>query len=90
MAQPFDDELSRISYIPVSDLRQDDHLAESKGYIRLGADGNLTDAKITEESCMRWRALRVYIREWAKQHPNMAGDGLGGAGIAARKGSWAV
>ncbi|KAJ4345645.1 uncharacterized protein N0V89_011779 [Didymosphaeria variabile] len=90
MAQPFDDELSRISNIPVSDLRQDDHLAESKGYIRLGADGNLTDAEITEESCMRWRALRVYIREWAKQHPNMAGDGLGGAGIAARKGSWAV
>ena len=43
-----------------------------------------------EESCMRWRALRVYIREWAKQHPNMAGDGLGGAGIAVRKGSWAV
>ncbi|KAL5436836.1 hypothetical protein PMIN06_010734 [Paraphaeosphaeria minitans] len=90
MAQPFDDDLSRISNIPISDLRQDDHLAESKGYIRLGADGNLTDAEITEESCMRWRALRVYIREWAKQHPNMAGDGLGGAGIAVRKGSWAV
>ncbi|KAF1975296.1 hypothetical protein BU23DRAFT_459363 [Bimuria novae-zelandiae CBS 107.79] len=90
MAQPFDEELSRISNIPVSDLRQDDHLAESKGYIRLGPDGNLTSAEITEESCMRWRALRVYIREWAKQHPNMAGDGLGGVGVAVRKGSWAV
>ncbi|KAF2442551.1 hypothetical protein P171DRAFT_456442 [Karstenula rhodostoma CBS 690.94] len=90
MAQPFDEELSRISNIPISDLRQDDDLAESKGYIRLGADGNLTDAEITEESCMRWRALRMYIREWAKQHPNMAGDGLGGAGVAVRKGSWAV
>ncbi|KAJ4288135.1 hypothetical protein N0V90_012152 [Kalmusia sp. IMI 367209] len=90
MAQPFDDELSRISKIPVSDLRQDDHLAESKGYIRLGEDGNLTSTDITEESCMRWRALRVYIREWAKQHPNMAGDNLAGAGIAVRKGSWAV
>lgn len=90
MAQPFDEELSRISNIPISDLRQDDNLAESKGYIRLGPDGNLTSAEITEESCMRWRALRVYIREWAKQHPNMAGDGLGGAGIAVRKGSWAV
>jgi hypothetical protein len=90
MAQPFDEELSRISNIPVSDLRQDDDLAESKGYIRLGPDGNLTSAEITEESCVRWRALRTYIREWAKQHPNMAGDGLGGAGVAARKGSWAV
>lgn len=90
MAQPFDEELSRISNIPVSDLRQDDDLAESKGYIRLGPDGNLSSADITEESCMRWRALRVYIREWAKQHPNMAGDGLGGAGITVRKGSWAV
>jgi hypothetical protein len=91
MAQPFDAELSKISNIPITDLRQDDHLAQSKGYIRLGADGNLTSADITEESCMRWRALRVYIREWAKQHPGMAGETLaGGMGTAVRRGSWAV
>lgn len=89
MARPFDEELSKISHFSIVDLRQDDHLAQKRGYIRLGADGNLTIAEITEESCMRWRALRVYIREWAKQHPGMAGEPLG-MGTAVRRGSWAV
>lgn len=91
MARPFDAELSKISRIPIAELRQDDHLAKSRGYIRLGADGNLTSAEITEESCMRWRALRIYIREWAKQHPGMAGESIaGGMGTAVRRGSWAI
>ncbi|CAO2656834.1 Nn.00g056370.m01.CDS01 [Neocucurbitaria sp. VM-36] len=92
MARPFDAELSKISKIPVSELRQDDYLAQSRGYIRLGKDGNLTDRAITEETCMRWRALRLYIQEWARQHPKMAEDEFlaGGRGTAVRKGSWAL
>lgn len=92
MARPFDEELSKISHIAVDELRQDDHLAKSRGYIRLGKDGNLTDSEITEETCMRWRALRVYIQEWARQHPNMAEEEypVGGQGTAVRKGSWAL
>ncbi|KAF1959083.1 hypothetical protein CC80DRAFT_406553 [Byssothecium circinans] len=91
MAQPFDAELSKISGIPISELQQDDHLAEARGYIRLGIDGNLTEQEITEESCMRWRALRIYIREWAKQKPGMAGENIaGGLGTAVRRGSWGI
>jgi hypothetical protein len=92
MARPFDEELSKIAGISILDLRQDDHLAESRGYIRLGKDGNLTDNVITEESCMRWRALRIYIQEWARQHPGMAEEEIpfGGRGTAVRKGSWAL
>lgn len=93
MARPFDEELSKISQISVSELRQDDHLAKSRGYIRLGKDGNLSNSEITEETCMRWRALRVYIQEWARQHPQMAEDEFllaGGRGTAVRKGSWAL
>ncbi|KAI4613252.1 hypothetical protein J4E83_007664 [Alternaria metachromatica] len=92
MARPFDEELSKISHIPISELRQDDHLASSRGYIRLGNDGNLKDTQITEETCMRWRALRIYIQEWARQHPHMAEDEFmaGGRGTAVRKGSWAL
>jgi hypothetical protein len=89
MARPFDDELSKISHFPISELRQDDHLASSRGYIRLGKDGNLSDTEITEETCMRWRALRVYIQEWARQHPHMAEDEIS-RGTAVRKGSWAL
>lgn len=91
MAQPFDPELSKISGISVSELRQDDHLAKSRGYIRLGKDGNLKDAEITEETCTRWRALRTYIQEWARQHPKMSDAPLlEGHGVAVRKGSWGL
>lgn len=91
IARTFDGELSRISKITLDDLRQDDHLASSRGYIRLGADGNLEAADITEESCMRWRALRSYIHEWARQQPGMhAGDSSVGMGVAVRRGSWAI
>ncbi|OCL02355.1 hypothetical protein AOQ84DRAFT_401271 [Glonium stellatum] len=92
IARNFDEELSKISRIPLPELRQDDHLAQSRGYIRLGEDGNLKDTEITEETCMRWRALRLYIQEWARQQPRMAAgvNSLGGFGVAARRGSWAL
>lgn len=90
MARPFDGELSKISKISVHELRQDDYLAESRGYIRLGKDGNLKSSEITEETCMRWRALRTYIQEWARQHPNMSEEEFGMGGSAVRKGSWAL
>ncbi|KAF1932254.1 uncharacterized protein M421DRAFT_54768 [Didymella exigua CBS 183.55] len=91
MAQPFDPELSKIAGIPISELRQDDHLAKSRGYIRLGKDGNLKDAEITEETCTRWRALRTYIQEWARQHPKMSDQlSIEGHGVSVRKGSWGL
>jgi len=92
IARNFDEELSKISRIPLPDLRQDDHLVQASGYIRLGEDGNLKDSEITEETCVRWRALRLYIQEWARQQPKMSlGDGaMGGFGVAVRRGSWAI
>jgi hypothetical protein len=84
----FDEELSKISHIPVEELRQDDHLPTSRGYIRLGDDK--TDEDIKEETCMRWRALRIYVKEWARQLPGMASEGGLGPGTAVRRGSWAL
>ncbi|KAF2146725.1 uncharacterized protein K452DRAFT_282912 [Aplosporella prunicola CBS 121167] len=88
LAHKYDEELSKISRIPVSELRQDDELAKPKGYVRLGSDRNID---VNEDTSARWRALRVYIFEWAKQQPNMvpADFALGGFGVAARRGSWA-
>lgn len=92
IARNFDEELGKISRIPLPELRQDDYLVQSRGYIRLGEGGNLKDTEITEETCMRWRALRLYIQEWARQQPRMATgvNALGGFGVAARRGSWAL
>ena len=93
LARPFDLELSRISKIEVAELRQDDKLANSRGYILLGEDGELTGKGqgLSEEHCARWRALRRYIREWARQQPRMNKESpLGQWGIGPRRGSWAI
>ncbi|KAI1204550.1 uncharacterized protein F4807DRAFT_454598 [Annulohypoxylon truncatum] len=40
----------------------------------------------------RWIALKLYIREWARQHPSLndAGSGEMAWGVRARRGSWAI
>ncbi|KAJ5549731.1 hypothetical protein N7535_002332 [Penicillium sp. DV-2018c] len=86
LARYYDYELSRISCIPVEDLRRDDLQTDARGYIVAPEDGNITKA------CARWRALRLYIQEWARQEPGMAEDetNLEGWGHPERKGSWAI
>ena len=93
MARPFDFELSKISRIEVAELRQDDKLAHNRGYILLGEEGQVTGKGqgLSEEHCGRWRALRRYIREWARQQPRMDQESpLGQWGIGPRRGSWAI
>lgn len=95
LARPFDEELSKISRIPVAELRQDDLKAQHspRGYIRLGSDFEGGGGEgFTEQSCARWQSLKLYIREWARQEKNMVKvDGLGGMwGTGARRGSWAI
>ncbi|KAG9522632.1 hypothetical protein KCV07_g3003, partial [Aureobasidium melanogenum] len=101
IARAYDEELCKISHIPISDLRHDDEIAKKmpRGYIRLGEDfegrGDGTDQLLEEGGCARWTALKKYIREWARQEKNMvktgaSGTGLGGNwGTGARRGSWA-
>ncbi|KAK5131769.1 hypothetical protein LTR08_000601 [Meristemomyces frigidus] len=94
LARPFDEELSKISHVPIVQLREDDKTAKAspKGYIRLGPDfegggGN----GMTAQKCNRWRALKLYIREWARQEKDMVqvDDSGGNWGTSARRGSWA-
>ncbi|CAD0095721.1 unnamed protein product [Aureobasidium vineae] len=101
IARAFDEELCKISHVPISDLRHDDEIAKNmpRGYIRLGEDfegrGDGTNQLLEEGGCARWTALKKYIREWARQEKNMvktgsSGTGLGGNwGTGARRGSWA-
>ncbi|KAL1302486.1 hypothetical protein AAFC00_002877 [Neodothiora populina] len=97
LARPFDEELAKISGVPISELRHDDDIAKSmpKGYIRLGDDfegrGDGIDQELQSGGCARWKALKLYIREWARQEKNMVrkesiGDNWG---TGARRGSWA-
>lgn len=98
LAHKFDDELSRISRVPVADLRADDALAEVRGFVRFEADETLA-AGVQEEMCARWRALRVYVREWGRQQVAKGANLAGGdphrawglpQGLPDRRGSWGI
>jgi hypothetical protein len=91
IARRYDEELGKIARVPLSDLRHDDELESSRGYIRFGKDGNGNEEGIKEDMCARWKALKAYIREWARQQPSMCepNNKYGGFGVSVRRGSWA-
>ncbi|CAG8045151.1 unnamed protein product [Penicillium olsonii] len=86
LARYYDHELSRISAISIDELRRDDLNTDARGYVVAPTNDQLADA------CARWKALRLYIQEWARQEPGMADDetNLEGWGLPERKGSWAI
>ncbi|KAL2037665.1 hypothetical protein N7G274_009610 [Stereocaulon virgatum] len=94
LARKFDSELSKITRVPIEDLRKDDDKCNAKGYV--GApEGTGVDCRSVLEGdtkCERWCALRLYVREWGRQQPEMGAveDTEGGWGARARRGSWAI
>jgi hypothetical protein len=84
LARYYDRELSRISGISIEHLRQDDLQTDAKGYV-------VASTNASQLSCMRWKALRLYIHEWARQQPSMEDEtNLEAWGMPERRGSWAV
>lgn len=95
LARAFDEELSKISRIPIAELRQDDIKAKQnpRGYIRLDPDFEGGGGEGTQgDACMRWRALKLYVKEWARQEKNMVRVDVPGGNWATtnRRGSWAI
>jgi len=100
LARPFDEELSKISRISLLELRKGDRsdTGTMKGHI--GAPETEGEAEEDEDGrvkgCRRWEALRLYVREWARQSPGFAeqralpniGTGMWGNNAPVRKGSW--
>ncbi|WYZ43469.1 hypothetical protein EsH8_VI_001168 [Colletotrichum jinshuiense] len=86
MARSFDEELSKISHMGIEELEMDD--------VKQMASGHLVDpveAEIAEEKrCPRWRALKAYIYEWARQHPDLDSLDPLAWGVRERRGSWAI
>lgn len=84
-ATAFDDELSKFSHISIVDLRA----VDSKQMVT----GHMVEMKLEDtpedERCPRWRALKRYIVEWAKQHPDL-NSAPQAWGVRERRGSWAI
>ncbi|KAK6366206.1 uncharacterized protein PV06_00683 [Exophiala oligosperma] len=95
LAHMFDEELSKISRISLEELRKDDYRADAKGYVGAPEGDGCNESEVVGGKCKRWEALRLYVKEWARQSPNFADDRarviLGADedwGARARKGSW--
>lgn len=95
LAHTFDEELSKISRIPMEELRKDDNNVDAKGYVGVPEGDGWIEAEVIGK-CKRWEALRLYVKEWARQSPNFAGErrqlALGANedwGARVRRGSWA-
>lgn len=80
VARNYDHELSKISGIHIEAIRQDDLKTDAKGYV-MAPENDMAVA------CTRWRALRLYIQEWARQQPSMTDEKRWG--VPERRGSWA-
>ncbi|KAI9787405.1 MAG: hypothetical protein M1816_007538 [Peltula sp. TS41687] len=92
LARKYDDELSRISKIPLEELSRDDQGSEAKGFVGLEEGKGITMEAAVDGSCARWKALRLYIRDWMRQHPDINTGHLGpdAWGVRGRRGSWAI
>lgn len=94
LARKFDPELSKITKVPIDDLRKDDDKCNAKGYVGApeGTGADCRGVMDGDTKCERWCALRLYVREWGRQQPEMGvfEDVEGGWGARARKGSWAI
>ncbi|ETI26242.1 hypothetical protein G647_03019 [Cladophialophora carrionii CBS 160.54] len=95
LAHMFDDELSKISRIPIEELRKDDKHVDAKGYVGAPEGDGWDEAEVIGR-CKRWEALRLYVKEWARQSPNFADERKRAAlganedwGARVRRGSWA-
>ena len=95
LARKFDPELSKITKVCLEDLRKDDDKCNAKGYVGAPEGTGVADPRGVMEGdtkCERWCALRLYVREWGRQQPEMGAVEKveGGWGARARKGSWAI
>lgn len=111
MARAYDEELSKISKMPVEVLERDDDAimdslwgagawdvacdgpepikkVKATGHIMLDSEEH--DGVSEEDRCPRWKALKKYIFEWARQHPDLDAISPLAWGMQERRGSWGI
>ncbi|MCJ1410339.1 hypothetical protein MMC19_004424 [Ptychographa xylographoides] len=93
LARRYDVELSKITRVPLDEIRCDDQRANTKGYIGAPEGSGCNLSAVKDGRCGRWNTLRLYIREWARQQSGMVdcdNEVNSSWGVRARRGSWAI
>lgn len=87
-ARAFDEELSAMSGATVEELRAEDEEVMRRGHV---CDTEVERCP-AERQCPRWRALREYVKEWARGQEDLETGRKGvvglGVGIWGGRGSW--
>ncbi|KAJ0340079.1 hypothetical protein COL26b_011993 [Colletotrichum chrysophilum] len=86
MARSFDEELAKISHMSVDELEMEDAKQMASGHLMEPAEAEMAE----EKRCPRWKALKAYIFEWARQHPDLDSLDPLAWGVRERRGSWAI
>ena len=76
LAWAFDEELAKISRIAIDELRKDDEQMDAKGYVGVPEGNGYEEVDVVGGKCRRWEALRLYVREWARQAPGFVAEGM--------------
>ncbi|KAK3386410.1 hypothetical protein B0H63DRAFT_136339 [Podospora didyma] len=66
----------------------DNKKIQATGHIML--DSEEKDGICEEDRCPRWKALKLYIFEWARQHPDLNAISPLAWGVGERRGSWGI
>ncbi|MCJ1323203.1 hypothetical protein MMC15_008557 [Xylographa vitiligo] len=93
LARKYDGELSKISKVPLDAIRGNDSRANTKGFIGAPEGSGCEESDLRDKQCGRFEALRLYVKEWARQQSGMIPPDEGANeswGVRARKGSWAI
>ncbi|KAK4167485.1 hypothetical protein QBC43DRAFT_255964 [Cladorrhinum sp. PSN259] len=69
-------------------VRANGQKIKATGYIML--DSEEQDNVKEEDRCSRWKALKLYIYEWARQHPDLNAISPLAWGVQERRGSWGI
>lgn len=91
-ARAYDEELAKISRFSTAELEKEDDAvmggigSRAKGHIKLSMELDMVE----ERRCPRWKALKKYIFEWARQHPDLDSIDPLAWGVAERRGSWGI
>lgn len=87
-ARAFDEELSAMSGVAVEELRARDEEIMRRGHV---CDTEIERCP-AERQCPRWRALRDYVKEWARGQEDLerGRNGVAGMGVGVwgGRGSW--
>lgn len=89
LARRFDDELSKATELTMEEIRWYDDKSKC-GFVDVPEGDGSLKTEVRSNRYGRWTALRLYMREWVRQQPQIRESQDMAWGDVMRRGSWAI